>query len=102
MATARILVAGGAGYIGSHMVKALIGAGYSVTVLDDLSTGHRDAVLGGEFVKGSVRNVALLDQVLERGRFDAAMHFAARSIVGESVADPTLYWSNNVAATLTL
>jgi UDP-glucose 4-epimerase len=99
---ARVLVAGGAGYIGSHMVKALMEAGHSATVLDDFSTGHRDVVPGGELVEGSIGDAELLDALFARRRCDAVMHFAARSLVGESIADPALYWQNNVSATLAL
>ena len=72
----KILVVGGAGYIGSHMVKMLSLKGCSVTTLDDLSSGHRDAVLHGEFIQGSLADKALLDRVLSQG-FDAVMHFAS-------------------------
>jgi UDP-glucose-4-epimerase GalE len=99
---ARVLVAGGAGYIGSHMVKALSEAGHDVAALDDLSTGHRDLVPAGALVEGSVGDPSLVGALIGRGRFDAVLHFAARSLVGESVADPSLYWRNNVGATLTL
>jgi UDP-glucose-4-epimerase GalE len=102
MRAARVLVAGGAGYIGSHMVKALLGAGCEPTVLDDLSTGHRDLVRGGTFVEGSIADPGLLDAVMAHARFDAVMHFAARSLVGESAADPAAYWRGNACATLAL
>jgi UDP-glucose 4-epimerase len=99
---ARVLVAGGAGYIGSHMVKALLRAGHAVCTLDDLSTGHRELVPGGEIVIGAVGDAVLLEDLFARRRFDAVMHFAARSLVGESVARPAEYWANNVAATVVL
>ena len=98
----RILVAGGAGYIGSHMVKALLDCGHSVVTLDDFSTGQRPALPGETLIRGSIADAALTGNVLEAGRFDAVMHFAARSIVGESARDPALYWQNNVVAGLTL
>jgi len=98
----RILVAGGAGYIGSHMVKRLARDGCRVTVLDNLSTGHADAVLGGELVRGDLADRALLGQVLARDRFDAVMHFASCIEVAESVRDPGKYYRNNVANTLNL
>lgn len=98
----KILVVGGAGYIGSHMVKYLSRRGHAVTVLDDLSTGHRDAVIGAELVVGSLADRALLDQLLSQGGFDGVMHFAASSLVGESVADPAKYYRNNVAGTQNL
>ena len=98
----KILVVGGAGYIGSHMVKYLSRRGHAVTVLDDLSTGHRDAVIGAELVVGNLADRALLDQLLSQGGFDGVMHFAASSLVGESVADPAKYYRNNVAGTQNL
>jgi len=98
----RILVVGGAGYIGSHMVWLLGQMGARATVLDDLSSGHRDAVIGAELVHGSLADEALLDLVLTKGRFDAVMHFASFIQVGESVRDPAKYYRNNVANTLNL
>ncbi len=97
----KILVVGGAGYIGSHMVKMLGRQGCSVTTLDDLSSGHRDAVLHGEFVQGTLADRALLDELLSRG-FDAVMHFASFIQVGESVQHPAKYYQNNVVNTLNL
>ena len=98
----NILVVGGAGYIGSHMVWLLGQMGARATVLDDLSSGHRDAVIGAELVHGSLADEALLDLVLTKGRFDAVMHFASFIQVGESVRDPAKYYRNNVANTLNL
>jgi UDP-glucose 4-epimerase len=99
-ACVRVLVTGGAGYIGSVVVAMLLDAGHEVTALDDLSTGHEDAVApGAQFVKASIVDVA---PVLAEGRYDAVMHFAARSLVGESVEHPDRYWHNNVGGTLTL
>jgi UDP-glucose 4-epimerase len=98
----KILVVGGAGYIGSHMVKALLDAGHQVVTLDNLSTGFRDAVLGGEFVEGDIADSALLDELLPSHGFDAVMHFAAHIQVGESVENPGKYYTNNVANTLNL
>jgi UDP-glucose 4-epimerase len=96
----RVLVTGGAGYIGSVVAAQLCGQGHDVTVLDDLSTGHADAVPHGvHFVKGSLRTDAAA--VLADG-IDAVLHFAAKSLVGESVADPAKYWSGNLGATLAL
>jgi len=101
MPTPHILIVGGAGYIGSHMVKMLARLGCQVTTLDDLSSGHRDAVLAGHFVQGSCGDRALLDQVLSQG-VDAVMHFASFIQVGESVQHPDKYYRNNVVNTLTL
>ena len=97
-----ILVVGGAGYIGSHMVKFLARAGYRVVVLDNLSTGHADAVRYGELNVGDMADTALLDRLFHSHRFDAVMHFAAFSLVGESVDDPGKYYRNNVGNTLNL
>lgn len=98
-----ILVVGGAGYIGSHMVKQLCRSGAKVVALDNLSTGHRDAVSPhAELVVGSASDGRLLTELFSRYRFDAVMHFASFIQVGESVLDPAKYYSNNVAATLTL
>lgn len=97
----KVLVVGGAGYIGSHMVQMLGRKGCRITTLDDLSSGHRDAVLCGDFVQGNVCDRALLDSVLSRG-FDAVMHFASFIQVGESVQHPDKYYRNNVTYTLGL
>lgn len=98
----RILVVGGAGYIGSHMVKMLLDAGQSVVTLDNLANGHRDAVLGGEFVLGDLDDTALLDGLFRSHNFDTVMHFASFIQVGESVKDPAKYYRNNVVCTLNL
>lgn len=98
----HILVVGGAGYIGSHMVKALSRAGHTVTTLDNLCSGHRDAVLAGELVEGDLGDPALLDRLFSAERFDGVMHFAAHILVGESVEDPAKYYENNLCKTLRL
>jgi UDP-glucose 4-epimerase len=98
----RILVVGGAGYIGSHMVKELLGAGYDVTTLDNLSTGHRDLVTGGTFIEGDISDRKLLDFLFSQKTFDAVMHFAANSLVGDSVENPLSYYRNNFYGTLCL
>ncbi|HEY2166452.1 MAG TPA: UDP-glucose 4-epimerase GalE [Jatrophihabitantaceae bacterium] len=99
----RVLVTGGAGYIGSVVAARLLADGHAVTVLDDLSTGHRDAVPDGAgFVPGSVQDTDAVGAVLEQLQPEAVLHFAARSIVGESIADPGGYWQNNVLGTLAL
>ena len=97
-----VMVVGGAGYIGSHMVKLLLRQNYRVVTLDDLSTGHRDAVVGGDFVEGSTGDAALLDRILGEHSIDAVFHFAAMSQVGESVKIPARYYLNNVANSLVL
>jgi UDP-glucose 4-epimerase len=95
----KLLVTGGAGYIGSVVGALLVAEGHQVTVLDDLSTGHQDAVpAGAAFVRGSVRDAGPL---LAQG-VDAVLHFAAKSLVGESVAKPSLYWENNLGGSLAL
>lgn len=98
----NILVIGGAGYIGSHMVKRLGQLGCQVTTFDNLSSGYRDAVLYGEFVLGDLADQALLSEVLQPERFDAVMHFASCIQVGESVQHPAKYYANNVINTLRL
>jgi len=98
----RVLVTGGAGYIGSHVVKQLGAAGHDATILDNLSTGRREAVLSGKLVVGDIGDAKLLDQVLHQGRFGAVMHFAGSIVVPESVVDPLKYYSNNTGRTLEL
>ncbi|MGZ8264728.1 MAG: UDP-glucose 4-epimerase GalE [Burkholderiales bacterium] len=98
----RILVCGGAGYIGSHMVQLLAERGHDVTTYDNLSTGHRDAVLGGRFEFGDLADSDALDRVLQSVEFDAVMHFAAFIRVEESVAQPGKYFRNNFCNTLNL
>jgi len=99
---ANVLVVGGAGYIGSHMVKALARAGHAVTTFDNLSTGHRDAVRYGAFLHGDLQDRDGLARALSRGRYDLVMHFAASAYVGESVTDPRRYYANNVLGALNL
>lgn len=98
----NILVCGGAGYIGSHMCKLLASQGHHVTVFDNLSTGHREACQWGEFTHGDLLDVKALTALFSSSRFAAVMHFSARSLVAESVADPALYYLNNVIGTLNL
>ena len=100
-----ILVTGGAGYIGSHAVKALIGAGYEVIVLDNLVYGHRELVeevLKVELIVGDINDRPLLDKLFASRNIAAVMHFSAYAYVGESVTDPAKYYRNNVVGTLTL
>lgn len=98
----RIFVTGGAGYIGSHVVKALGIAGHDLLVFDNLSTGHEWAVLYGKLVKGDLSNIPLLNQVMEAFRPEAVIHFAASIQVKESVREPMHYYKNNVANTINL
>lgn len=96
----RVLVTGGAGYIGSVVTARLLAGGHEVVVVDDLSTGHADAVPpGAEFHQLPISG---LDGRLGDWRIDACIHFAARSLVGESTQEPSLYWRNNVVGTLAL
>ncbi|MEW5983335.1 MAG: UDP-glucose 4-epimerase GalE [Acidobacteriota bacterium] len=100
--TGTILVTGGAGYIGSHVAKALAGAGRRVVVYDDLSAGHRAAVRWGPLEVGDVRDSGHLRDVIRRHGVSAVMHFAAWLLVGESTRDPLGYYRNNVEGTLGL
>jgi UDP-glucose 4-epimerase len=97
-----LLVTGGAGYIGSHVVLQLAEAGERVIVLDNLSTGFAEAVRGAELVVGEVGDRALVSRLLAEHGIDTVLHFAARTIVPESVADPLRYYANNTCATLNL
>ncbi len=97
-----ILVTGGAGYIGSHCVAALIDRGVDVVVVDDLSKGHKEALKGGRFYLGSVADKEFLSSVFEKESIEAVIHFAAYSLVGESMQIPEQYFRNNVTAGLTL
>ncbi|MHB8955758.1 MAG: UDP-glucose 4-epimerase GalE [Pirellulaceae bacterium] len=98
----RVLVTGGAGYIGSHAVRLLMHAGHDVWVFDNLSRGHRGAVPPDRLIEGSLADRARVEQALQAHRIDAVMHFAAFALVGESVSDPALYYANNVISTLAL
>ena len=107
----RVLVTGGAGYIGSHAVKALLASGHEVVVYDNLSAGHRAAVRaiasgnptgGMTLVEGDVRDTARLATALRDSKAEAVMHFAAWLSVGDSVKDPIGYYDNNVRGTLSV
>lgn len=98
----RILVTGGAGYIGAHACKALARAGYLPVAFDNLATGHAAAVRFGPFVQGDLRDPAAVAAAFAEHRPEAVMHFAASTQVGESMADPGKYWRNNVTGALTL
>ena len=104
MTKPTILVTGGAGYIGSHAVKALQQVGYKIVILDNLVYGHRDIaeILGVELIIGDTNDRALLDQLFSDRQIVAVMHFAAYAYVGESVTQPDKYYRNNVVGTLSL
>ncbi len=97
-----VLVTGGAGYIGSHVVQQLVARGERVVVIDNLSTGFSDAVRGAVLVVGNVGDVALVAKVLSEQHVDAVLHFAAHTVVTESVSDPLKYYGNNTCNTLNL
>ncbi len=98
----NILVTGGAGYIGSHTTLELAGRGHRVVVLDNLTKGHRGAVRGIEFVQGDTGDAGLLKEIFRKHGIEAVVHFAAGSLVGESVRQPSAYYHNNVVKGLTL
>lgn len=92
-----VLICGGAGYIGSHAVRALLAAGEAVVVADNLQTGHRQAVhLAAKFYEADIRDAAALDRIFVENEIDAVVHFAANSLVGESMTEPLKYFNNNV------
>lgn len=97
-----ILVTGGAGYIGSHTVAELLAQGKEVVVIDNLQTGHRGALLGGKLYEGDLRDKELLAKLFSENQIEAVIHFAANSLVGESMKDPVKYYDNNVYGTLCL
>lgn len=98
----KILVIGGAGYVGSHTVRLLTRNGYDVWVYDNLCKGHREAVPAGRLIEGELSDRAKLTKVFAEHQIDAVMHFAAFALVGESVTSPAIYYQNNVTATLDL
>ena len=98
----KLLVVGGAGYIGSHMVKQLQSKGHEPFVLDNLTTGFRDLARFGELIVGDIQDVNFLESLFRQHSFDGVLHFAANSQVGESVVNPSKYYQNNVAGTLNL
>lgn len=97
-----ILVCGGAGYIGSHMVLHLLENGEDVVILDNFQKGHKDAISGGKLYEGDLRDDVILDKVFTENKIDAVIDFAADSLVGESVTEPIKYFENNVGSTLNL
>ena len=98
----KLLLVGGAGYVGSAALGVLRARGHTCAVLDDLSKGHRAAVGDAELLEGSFADARFVTQVLSGGRFDAVLHFGALSLVGESVENPALYWTTNVGGGLAL
>ncbi len=102
MGNKKILVTGGAGYIGSHVVRQLGAAGEAVLTLDNLCTGFREAVTVGELIVGETGDAGLLDRIFAEHDIDTIMHFAAHTIVPESVADPLKYYRNNTCSSRTL
>ncbi len=97
-----LLVCGGAGYIGSHMARIIAEAGHDVTIFDNLSTGHADALKWGKFIKGDLRNPHEVDAAFKDNKFDAVFHFSGLIVVSESVKKPYEYYDNNVTGTLNL
>lgn len=97
-----VLVTGGAGYIGSHAVAALLEQGEQVVVVDNLQQGHKEAVLGGKLYVGDLRDADFLAKVFAENDIDGVIHFAANSLVGESMTNPAKYYHNNVYGTLCL
>src|SRR5436309_2229585 len=100
--TMRILVTGGAGYIGSHAVRLFLARGHQVWVYDNLSCGHRAAVPAERLIVGDLAEIARVDHALVAHRIEAVVHFAASTYVGESVRDPGKYYQNNLVNTLNL
>ncbi|MFD3155954.1 UDP-glucose 4-epimerase GalE [Haloimpatiens sp. FM7330] len=97
-----ILVCGGAGYIGSHMVAHLIEKGQEVVILDSFEKGHKDAILGGKVYKGDLKDRKILDKVFTENKIEAVIDFAAYSLVGESMENPLKYFENNIGSTINL
>lgn len=102
MTRKSILVTGGAGYIGSHVVKLLGERGENIIILDDLSTGFEEAILYGEFIKGNTGDQALINNILKQNNVESVLHFAAHTIVPESVENPLKYYQNNTCCTRNL
>lgn len=100
----KILVLGGVGYIGSHTVYELVDAGEEVVIIDNLETGHREALHPqAKFYQGDLRDKVFVDSVLDQEKdIDAAIHFAANSLVGESMVNPLKYYDNNLCGTKTM
>lgn len=98
----RVLVTGGAGYVGSHAARWLNAKGHEVWVLDNLCRGHRAAALPGKLVEGDIANARLVTEILQTRKIEAVLHFAALALVGESCENPALYYQQNVLATYQL
>src|SRR5690554_3295468 len=98
----NILLTGGAGYIGSHVVKKLAEAGHNVIVIDNLVKGHKEAVLDGKFVEGDLADTGLLNKLMKEEEIEGVIHLAAHSLVGESMEKPGKYYENNVSNGLNL
>jgi UDP-glucose 4-epimerase len=98
----KIMVTGGAGYIGSHTVKELLKQGHEVIVFDSLENGYREAIIGGKFVKGDLADKELLDKLFKKEKIDSVIHFAAYADVPDSVANPGKYFINNISNGLNL
>jgi len=98
----NILVVGGAGYIGSHVVRDLSENGYNTIIVDNLSEGHRESIGNNEFICADINDSSTLDQLFESHKIDAVMHFSAYAYVGESMENPEKYYKNNVSATINL
>src|SRR3954466_9515334 len=98
----RILITGGAGYIGSHATRLFVARGHDVWALDNLSRGHRQAVPEGRLLVGDLADVAGVESILDTHQIEAGVHFAAFTYVGESVEDPARYYHNNLVTTLGL
>jgi UDP-glucose 4-epimerase len=97
-----ILVCGGAGYIGSHMVAELLEKGEEVVILDNFQKGHQDSLVGGKLYCGDLRDTEILNKIFTENTIDAVIDFAADSLVGESVTEPLKYFDNNIGSTINL
>ncbi|MGY8817431.1 MAG: NAD-dependent epimerase/dehydratase family protein, partial [Pseudomonadales bacterium] len=98
----NLLIIGGAGYIGSHMVQRLRSTKNKVTILDNLSTGFRNAINDTDFIEGDIKDCALLTKIFKDRGIEAVMHFASYMQVSESVKKPDIYYENNVSNTINL
>ena len=98
----KVLITGGAGYIGSHCNRYFADKGTDTVVLDDLSSGHKEAVIAGKFVQGDFGDEIFINELLEKEKFDAIIHFAAFASVPDSVMHPSKYYINNVSKMVTL